>query len=198
MSVRGLHYNIHSTRAILGSIAGKETKRVICVWERNGCSHVEEGPNKFWDGTTEAVVVHVSAKTTQRIDLNQKEKLRKKGGGNELFLWSVWTTDAKSQIEGVEDMNTQENPGLWLRNVAILPNIDYIDFITQSMGSQNRLPSLNGTCMIACWPHTTHMIRRVVNFSMLCGMGPLNALLPNALQTDTSIQTTPLTKSCFM
>ena len=66
-----------------------------------------------------------------------------------MILLSVWTKDAKSQVEGVENGNTRDNPGLQLRNVAILPNIDNIDFITQSMGSQNRLPSLFGTCMIA-------------------------------------------------
>ena len=84
-----------------------------------------------------------------------------------------------------------------LRNIAILSNIDYIDFITQSMGSQDRLPTLFGTCMIACWPHTTHKYWRMVSFPMLSGIGSLNVLLNNALQTNTSIKTTPLSKSMW-
>ena len=40
--------------------------------ERNESSHVGEVPDEFWDGTTEVVVVHVSAKTTQIINLNKE------------------------------------------------------------------------------------------------------------------------------
>ena len=39
---------------------------------RTESSHVGVVPVEFWDGTTEAVVVHVSAKTTRIINLNKK------------------------------------------------------------------------------------------------------------------------------
>ena len=55
-------------RATQGTIARQRTKRVICMQERNESSHVEVAPDEFWDGTTEAAAVYVSAKTTQRIE----------------------------------------------------------------------------------------------------------------------------------
>ena len=91
---------------------------MICVWEQNESSHVVVDPDKFRDGTTEAVAVHIPAKISQRIDLNQKEE---PGNGGKM-IYFVRCVDYEYEVldRGSRGIQT---PSL-LRSIATLPNID--------------------------------------------------------------------------